>query len=182
MRKMFMALGVAAALLTLGSTAAQAAVQHNRPAATPACGDNCFALSSLVLGPDVIQNAYIKGDLGTGGRVGQNVNLKTASNSHPNEDFSGANVGDLADFCGGTIPAASYVCVNYPSTYPGLRVELGTVRQRQRSVRGPGHRQPQRRGSHPAELRRHGQDPVGRRPEEQHHPLRAPVHAVGERL
>jgi hypothetical protein len=42
-----------------------------RPAATPACGDNCFALSSLVLGPDLIQNAYIEGDLGTGGRVGQ---------------------------------------------------------------------------------------------------------------
>lgn len=118
MRKMFLALGAATALLTLASTAAQAAVEHNRPAATPACGANCFELSSLVLGPDQIQNAYIFGDLGTGGRVGQNVNLKTASNSHPNEDFSGANVGDLSDYCGALIPSASYVCVNYPSTYP----------------------------------------------------------------
>jgi hypothetical protein len=118
MRKMFLALSAAAALLTLASTAAQAAVEHNRPAATPACGANCFELSSLVLGPDQIQNAYIFGDLGTGGRVGQNVNLKTASNSHPNEDFSGANVGDLSDYCGAIISSASYVCVNYPSTYP----------------------------------------------------------------
>ncbi|HET7017911.1 MAG TPA: hypothetical protein VFI65_28575 [Streptosporangiaceae bacterium] len=121
MRKMFMALGAAAALLTLASTAAQAAQageHHNRPAATPACGFNCFELSSLVLGPDQIQNAYIHGDLGTGGRVGQFVNLKTASNSHPNEDFTGANVGNLSDFCGGLIPTASYVCVNYPPTYP----------------------------------------------------------------
>jgi hypothetical protein len=118
MRKMFMAIGAAAALLTLASTAAQAAVQHNRPAATPACGANCFELSSLVLGPDMVQNAYIFGDLGTGGRVGQNVNLKPASNSHPNEDFSGATVGVLSDYCGGLIPSASYVCVNYPPTYP----------------------------------------------------------------
>jgi hypothetical protein len=118
MRKMFMALGAAAVLLTLGSTAAQAAVQHTHPNATPACGFNCFDLSSLVLGTDMIQNAYINGDNGTGGKAGQFLNLKTASNSHPNEDFAGANVGDLADYCGGLISIESYVCVNYPPTYP----------------------------------------------------------------
>ncbi len=118
MRKIFMALGTAAILATVGSTAAQASVHHNRPDATPACSSTCFELSSLVLGTDQIQNAYNGHDNGTGGKVGQDVNLKTASNSHPNEDFAGAEVGDLADYCGNLILSTSYVCVNYPATYP----------------------------------------------------------------
>jgi hypothetical protein len=118
MRKMFMALGAAAILVTLGSTAAQASVQRTVPDATPACSFNCFDLSSLLLGHHEIQNAYIHGDNGTGGHVGQYVNLKTATNSSPNQDFSGANVGVLGDYCGSLIPANSYVCENYPATYP----------------------------------------------------------------
>jgi|HubBroStandDraft_1064217.scaffolds.fasta_scaffold32088_2 hypothetical protein len=118
MRKMFMALGAAAILATLGSTAAQASVHRIGPDATPACAYNCFDLSSLVLGPDRIQNAYIYGDYGTGGKVGQNLNLKTATNTSPNEDFVGAEVGDLANYCGNLISVTSYVCVNYPGSYP----------------------------------------------------------------
>jgi hypothetical protein len=118
MRKTFMALSAAAILLTLGATAAQASVHPVSPNATPACGGGCFDLSSLVLGRHQIQNAYIFGDNGTGGQVGQFVNLKTASNTRPNEDFAGANVGDLADYCGGLISIESYVCINYPPTYP----------------------------------------------------------------
>jgi hypothetical protein len=118
MRKMFMALGAAAILATLGGTAAQASTHAIGPDATPACGANCFDLSSLVQGSQLIQNAYIHGDNGTGGRVGQFINLKTATNTSPNEDFTGAAVGDLADYCGSLIPGTSYVCENYPAGYP----------------------------------------------------------------
>jgi hypothetical protein len=118
MRKMLIALSTAATLLMLGSAAAQASAHHARPDATPACGHNCFELSSLILGPDYIQNVYNSGPNGAGGQVGQHVLLKQASNTRPNEDFTGARVGVLGDFCGGLIPAGSYVCINYPSSYP----------------------------------------------------------------
>jgi hypothetical protein len=102
-----------------GVTAASASV---RPAATPACGFNCFNLFSLVLGRHTIQNAYVPGDTGTGGRAGIEVNLNLASNTHPNEDFTGAQVGTLRDFCpnrgGSGLSGTSYVCITYPSRYP----------------------------------------------------------------
>jgi hypothetical protein len=108
----------AVAGLSVAGTASAAV----RPGATPACGFNCFNLSSLVLGPTQIQNAYVPGDTGTGGHAGMEVNLNFASNSHPNEDFTGAQVGTLGDFCpnfgGSGLPATSYVCINYPSNYP----------------------------------------------------------------
>ncbi len=119
MRKIIITLGTAAALLTLGSAAAaQAAGQANTPNATPACGGQCFDLSSLVLGPHAIQNAYIHGDTGIGGKVGQRLNLNHASNSRPNQDFTGAQVGTLSNYCGSLISATSYVCVNYPGNFP----------------------------------------------------------------
>jgi hypothetical protein len=106
----------------VGLSAASAASASVRPAATPACGFNCFNLFSLVLGRRTIQNAYVPGDTGTGGKAGIEVNLNLASNSHPNEDFTGAQVGTLANFCpsyGGVgLAQTSYVCINYPSNYP----------------------------------------------------------------
>jgi hypothetical protein len=115
MRKILIALTAAAGLLTFGASAAQASVHHNRPEATPACSGNCFDLSSLQLGTSMIQNAYVPGDKGVGGKVGQDVNLKQASNTHPNEDFTGAQVGNVSDFCGQTpgFPVTSYVCLHY---------------------------------------------------------------------
>jgi len=111
-------IGLSAATMASAATAQPSA----KPAATPACGFNCFNLSSLTLGLRTIQNAYIPGDTGTGGKVGQRLNLNFASNSHPNEDFTGAQVGTLLDFCpnfGGTgLSQTSYVCINYPSSYP----------------------------------------------------------------
>ena len=118
MRKMITLLSMAAALLTAGSAMAQAAQTHVRPDATPACGAQCFDLSSLVLGPQAIQNAYIRGDNGVGGKVGTRMNLRRASNARPNEDFSGAQVGTLLDYCGTLLSPVSYVCVNYPANYP----------------------------------------------------------------
>jgi hypothetical protein len=111
-------IGLSAATMASAATAQPSA----KPAATPACGFNCFNLSSLTLGRHTIQNAYIPGDTGVGGKVGQKVNLNFASNSHPNEDFTGAQVGTLLNFCpnfGGLgLSATSYVCINYPSSYP----------------------------------------------------------------
>jgi hypothetical protein len=99
-----------------------AASASARPAATPACNFNCFNLFSLVLGPRTIQNAYVPGDTGTGGKAGTEVNLNLASNTHPNEDFTGSQVGTLLNFCpnyGGTgLSPTSYACINYPSSYP----------------------------------------------------------------
>ena len=104
------------------ASVASAATTRAKPDATPACGFNCFNLSSLTLGLGTIQNAYIPGNLGTGGRVGQKVNLKFASNTQVNEDFTGAKVGTLGDLCpnfGGTgLSATSYVCINFPSNFP----------------------------------------------------------------
>jgi hypothetical protein len=118
MRKFITTLSAAAALLTLGAAAAEASVSRATPNATPACGSQCFELSSLVLGTHTIQNAYIKGDNGIGGTVGKKLNLRHASNSRPNEDFTGAQVGTLGNFCGKLISSTSYVCVNYPKGYP----------------------------------------------------------------
>ena len=104
------------------ASVASAATTRSHPDATPACGFNCFNLSSLTLGRGTIQNAYVPGDTGTGGRVGQRVNMNFASNSHPNQDFTGAQVGTLLNFCpnfgGSGLSATSYVCINYPSNYP----------------------------------------------------------------
>jgi hypothetical protein len=105
-----------------GLSAATGASASVRPAATPACSYNCFNLFSLVLGRRAIQNAYVPGDTGTGGRAGMEVNLNLASNTHPNEDFTGAQVGTLSDYCpnlgGSGLSATSYVCINYPAGYP----------------------------------------------------------------
>ncbi len=104
------------------ASAASAATTRTHPAATPACGFNCFNLFSLLLGRHTIQNAYVPGDTGVGGKPGMEVNMNLASNSRPNEDFTGAQVGTLLNFCpnfGGTgLSATSYVCINYPSNYP----------------------------------------------------------------
>lgn len=117
MRKMMIAISAAVTLLTAGSAAAQAALA-SLPAASPACGTQCFDLSSLVLGTHAIQNAYIPRDNGTGGRIGRPVNLRHATNTRANEDFTGAQVGTLGDYCGNHISAVSYACVNYPGSYP----------------------------------------------------------------
>jgi hypothetical protein len=102
----------------VGLSAASSADAKVAPAATPACGFSCFNLSSLTLGLGTIQNAYVPGDTGVGGKVGQVVNLNYASNTHPNEDFQGAQVGTLSDYCGTTLSTTSYVCRTYPSGYP----------------------------------------------------------------
>ncbi len=113
MRKFLIALGAAGALLTLAGTAgAQASV---RPLATPACGFNCFNLSSLAYGKHMIQSAVVPGDNGSGGHVGDKINLANATDSSPNEDFTGGLVGTVAQLCGEN-QLSPYICNNYGPT------------------------------------------------------------------
>jgi len=103
----------------MGAGAASAATHHAKPDATTACGVDCFDISSLLLGTGTILNAYVPGDTGAGGKVGQMFTLKFASNSHPNEDFTEGFIGFVDDFCGSTpgFSDTSYVCLNY-GDYP----------------------------------------------------------------
>ncbi|MGO9080647.1 MAG: hypothetical protein ACLQDY_16640 [Streptosporangiaceae bacterium] len=118
MRKYLIAMSAAAGLLMLGATGAQAAVHphHAIRNATPACGVNCSDVSSLLLGTGTIVNAYISGDTGSvPAHPGQLVNLKLASNSHPNEDFQFEAVGTVSQFCGTLLSPVSVACLDYAS-------------------------------------------------------------------
>jgi len=132
MRKFSIALSAVGALLMLGAaSAAQAAPRiivggaspkaHGvHPNATPACGGGCFNLYNLAFGPDNIQSANVPGDNGVGGKVGQTVNLRYATDSSPNEDFTGGYVGTVGELCpeGQLSP---YICNTYgaDSIYAG---------------------------------------------------------------
>jgi len=151
MRKTIVTFG-AAAMLALWPAAAQAA-SHVAPGASPACGARCFSLSSLVLGQRLIQNAYVAGDDGTGGRPGQPLNLHLAGNTRPNEDFTGARAGTLGDLCGGRIAAGSYVCLSYPASDPVFESDwspFGNQSGLCAGLAGPG------RAGEPVTLRRCG--------------------------
>jgi hypothetical protein len=120
MRKYSIALSAVGALLMLGATTAAQASPHIRPEATPACGTNCFNLSSLAFGPNYIQSANVPGDDGAGGKVGDIVSLSYATDSSPNEDFTGGYVGSVSQLCyeGQLSP---YICNTYGrhSSYRG---------------------------------------------------------------
>jgi hypothetical protein len=115
MRKVSIALGAVGALLMLGATSAAQASTRVSPDATPACGNGCFNLYSLAFGKNQIQSVNIPADNGVGGKVGQTVNLKYATDSSPNEDFSGGYVGTVAQLCpeGQLSP---YICNTYGSS------------------------------------------------------------------
>ncbi|MGA3154681.1 MAG: hypothetical protein ACLPN6_04810 [Streptosporangiaceae bacterium] len=114
MRRLVMAL-TAGALLALGATGAQASVSGARPNATPECGSYCFELSSLILGPRMVENAVVPGDTGSGGRIGVPATLSLATNIAPDEDFTETSIGPASDFCGvrGGFPKYSYICIHY---------------------------------------------------------------------
>ena len=129
MRKYIVALSAAAGLLMFGAAGAQAATHphHAIRNATEACGAYCSDFSSLLLGTGTIMNAYVAGDTGTvPSRPGQPVNLKYASNSHPNEDFQLEQVGTVSQFCpqggGDTLGANSVACLRY-ATYTAYELD-----------------------------------------------------------
>jgi hypothetical protein len=117
------AAAVVTAIVVPGAGAASAAAQRLKPNATQACGRDCHDLSSLLLGPGMIMNAYVPGDTGTGGKAGQQLTLKFASNSRPNEDFTdyaleAGRPEIVASFCAAwpapqSFDPLSYVCQNY---------------------------------------------------------------------
>jgi hypothetical protein len=107
--------------LALGLTGVASASTH--PDATPACSSNCFDLSSLLTGHDIIQNAYIPGGNGVAvtAPVGTRLNMKQGSDSYRQEDFTLNTPGlTVSDFCapagfpvtGQEFPATSYVCIH----------------------------------------------------------------------
>jgi hypothetical protein len=118
---------VTTAIGLVGAGAASAGTHHAKPGATTTCGTNCADVYSELLGSGTIMNAYVPGDTGSGGMVGQKVNLKTASNTHPNEDFtdyalSNGTTETVADFCDAypspqSFNPTSYMCQNY-SAFP----------------------------------------------------------------
>jgi hypothetical protein len=117
MRKVSIALSAVGALLMLGASSAAQASPRAVPDATPACGNGCFNLYSLAFGSGKIQSANVPGDNGTGGQAGQTVNLRSATDSSPNEDFSGGFVGTVTQLCteGQLSP---YICNFYGSSSP----------------------------------------------------------------
>jgi hypothetical protein len=84
---------------TLGFSAAGAANATVSPNATAACGTNCYNISSRILGPNTLLNAYVPGDTGTGAKAGQVINMKQGSNASPNEDFVLDRIGTVASQC-----------------------------------------------------------------------------------
>jgi hypothetical protein len=115
MRKFSIALSAVGALIMLGAaSAAQASPlpAQIRPNATPACGDNCFNLYNLAYGHHQIQSANVPGDNGVGGKVGQTINLRTATDSSPNEDFSVGYVGTVGLLCS-EYQLSPYICNTY---------------------------------------------------------------------
>jgi hypothetical protein len=120
MRKFSIALSAVGALIMLGAaSAAQASPlpAQIRPNATPACGDNCFNLYNLAYGHHQIQSANVPGDNGVGGKVGQTINLRTATDSSPNEDFSVGYVGTVGLLCS-EYQLSPYICNTYGPTSP----------------------------------------------------------------
>ncbi len=113
----------AAAVVSVGlaaSTGIASASTHSRHVKkeTSSCGTSCINLFSDVQGSGQTMNAFVPGDLGTGGKVGQLVNTHFAENNRPNGDFIPDITGRVWQFCGffanDFFSPTSYICLNYP--------------------------------------------------------------------
>ncbi|HYS33711.1 MAG TPA: hypothetical protein VEM58_15755 [Streptosporangiaceae bacterium] len=100
--------------LSTGTASADTHVKKD----TVACGSLCVSLFSAQLGSQQTLNAFIKGDTGTGGKVGKKVNLHIAGNFRPNGDFEPSVSGFVFQYCGflanDFFSPTSYVCTHYP--------------------------------------------------------------------
>jgi hypothetical protein len=110
----------AAAVVSVGlaaSTGIASASTHVKKE-TSACDTNCQNLFVDVLGSGQTMNAFVPGDTGLGGKVGQKVNLHFAENNRPNGDFIPDIAGRVWQFCGffanDFFSPTSYICLNYP--------------------------------------------------------------------
>lgn len=112
----FYAVSAAAAVtasLSLGAGAASAGTHATK--GTEACGFNCINFFSKALGPHVTENAFVPGDTGSGGKVGQKINLHLFSNTRPNGDFTPDIIAHVSSLCGSLFASTSYVCMHFPN-------------------------------------------------------------------
>jgi hypothetical protein len=105
----------AAAVVTIGlaATGTASAAPHGGRG-TSSCGlhSQCIDVFSDPLGSGQTMNAYVPGDTGIGGKVGQKVNMHAADDSRPNGDWFVTDEGDVATLCtAGVFPLTSWACV-----------------------------------------------------------------------
>lgn len=123
MRKRFTracyAVSAAAVVATSLSLGAASAATH-APKDTPACSFQCISFFSRQLGSNTDLNAFVPGDTGVGGKVGQKVNLHLAGNFRPNGDWSFGFTfpAFVFQFCGllanDFFSPTSYICTHFP--------------------------------------------------------------------
>jgi hypothetical protein len=110
------AAAVVASSLSLSLGTASAAT--HAPKDTAACGTNCISVFSRQLGSGTTLNAFVPGNTGSGGKVGQKVNLHLSANFRPNGDWQPSLSGFVYQFCGflanDFFSPTSYVCLHYP--------------------------------------------------------------------
>lgn len=103
---------------SFGLSAGTASAVTHSPKDTAACGTNCVSVFSRQLGSGTTLNAYVPGDTGSGGKVGQKVNMRLANNTRPNGDWTPDITGFVFQFCGflanDFFSPTSYVCLHYP--------------------------------------------------------------------
>lgn len=104
---------VAVAGLGVGAGASRASASHDQ-AAAGGCGRHCFLLYARRPGQAFTMNVAIAANNGTGGRVGQKINLQPAADHGPDGDFTMSFAGRVSQFCGSDghdfFSQASYVC------------------------------------------------------------------------
>jgi hypothetical protein len=114
----FFAASAVAVTVGLAASAGTASASTHVKKGTSACGDSCQNLFSDVLGSGTTMNAFVPGDTGIGGKIGQDVNLHFAENNRPNGDFIPDIAGRVWQFCGffanDFFSPTSYICLNYP--------------------------------------------------------------------
>ena len=113
------AAAVVAGSVSLGAGAASAATRAE--AGTVACGFACVNFYSAQLGTATTMNAFVPGDTGAGGRVGQKVNMRLAGNFRPNGDFEFAFVSTVGALCGTFFSPTSYVCL-HDASFPAFEL------------------------------------------------------------
>jgi hypothetical protein len=117
-RALYAAAAATVVASTVGLSAGMASASTTRAQDTASCGTNCISIFSRPLGSGTTLNAYVPGDKGTGGKVGQKVNMHLAINTRPNGDWQPSLSGFVFQFCGllanDFFSPTSFLCLNHP--------------------------------------------------------------------